>query len=110
MGEHAVARHQVGNDVLAEIVARFRRQGVALQLLVQELRVEHVDAHARQRRAGLARESPSDWRRFLDELAHAQFVVHAHDAEGLRLLHRHFDAGDGQVGLRGSTWSASIRP
>ena len=45
---------QVGNDVLAEIVARIRIGGVALQLLDQELGVEDIDAHAGERDVGLA--------------------------------------------------------
>ena len=45
---------EIGNDVLAEVVGRIRVGRVAVQLLDQELGLEHIDAHAAQRGVGLA--------------------------------------------------------
>ena len=97
---HTVARHQMGDDVLAEVVAGLGLVGVARKLLVQEPGVEHVDAHAGERAPGLAGNGRRAGRLF-QEAAHAHVLVHAHHAEAARFLYRHVDAADRHVGLLG---------
>ncbi len=70
---------------------------VAPELVDQEFRVEHVDAHAGERGIGLA----GHGRRIgglLHESSDNVLIVDMHDAEGRRVLARHFDAADRDVG------------
>ncbi|CCC96390.1 protein of unknown function [Azospirillum baldaniorum] len=94
------AGHQMGDDVLAEVARRAGIVEVALQLVVEELRVEDVDAHAGQRLVRVSRHR----RRvggLLDEVDDALRLVHMHDAEAGGLGARHLDAGDRHIGLLG---------
>ncbi len=83
VGEHAVARHDVGNDVLAEVAAGTLGQRIALKLLEQEPGVENVDAHRGQRPPGIARHGRRVLR-LLDELDDTACFVHTHHAEPSR--------------------------
>ncbi len=86
------------DQVLAEVVRGMRVVVVADQLLVEEVGIENVHAHAGQGAVRAAR----DRRRILglfDEGHHALLVVDVHDAEFARLLPRHIDAGDAEIGL-----------
>ena len=55
--DRAAVAHHVGDDVLAEVVARVRIGGVALQLLEEQLAAKDVDAHARKRDVGAVGEA-----------------------------------------------------
>jgi len=71
---------------------------VASELLEQERSVEHVDAHARERHARLARHG----RRILwlfDEGADVVVVVDMHDAEGGGFAHRDLQTSHRHVGV-----------
>ena len=71
--------------------------GVAAELVEQEVRVEHVDAHARERHVG-----PSPHRRRLLRLFNKRadeiVGVDMHDPERGRLAERNLEAADGHVG------------
>ena len=100
MRKHAIARHDVGDDVLAEIMRGMRIIGVAGQLLVKKIGVEHVNAHARQRHIGVARGRLRMLGLFM-EGDHALLIVHRHHAEFPGILDRHIDAGHRHVGRIG---------
>ena len=88
----------VGDDVLAEIVARMRVGGVAAHLVDQEPRVEGVDAHARERLVGIAG-NMRRVRRLLHEVDDDVVLIDMHHAEAGRFPHRDFERGDGDVGI-----------
>ena len=71
---------------------------VALQQIGQKVGIEHVDAHARQRRVGLAQHGRRILR-LLEERDDAVAVVDMHHAESGRLHPRHLDAADGHIGV-----------
>ena len=48
MGHGPAVFYDMGNDVLAEIMARVRVIGVAPQFVEQEIGIEDVDSHAGQ--------------------------------------------------------------
>jgi len=88
---------QVREDVLAEVVRAVAVGGVALELLEQEVAVEHVDAHGGERGVG----PPGHGRRvpgLLDEVQDPVVVVDVHHAEAAGLLARDLDAGDRGLG------------
>ena len=93
------SRDEARDDVLAEVVARLRVVGVAQQHLVQERRVEHVDAHAGERAAGPAGHRRR-LRRLLLEAHDPAPVVDRDDAQRTRVGERDVDAGDGHLRLR----------
>src|SRR4029077_15081000 len=56
MCDRAAMLHDVGDDILAEIVARIGIVRIAPQLLEKKLRVEDIDTHTRQRFIRLSRD------------------------------------------------------
>ena len=91
MRHRAAVGHGARNDVLAEVVARAGVGHVALELFVQVLGVEDVDAHAGQRHVRMVRHAR--WsRRLLDEIDDAPLFVDVHHAEAARFLARHREA------------------
>jgi len=98
VGEHAVARHDVGNDVLAEVAAGTLGQRIALKLLEQEPGVENVNPHRGQRPPGIARHGRRVLR-LLDELDDTACFIHTHHPEFAGFADGHVDAGDGHVGV-----------
>ena len=95
------AADDVGDDVLAEIVARIGVVVIALQLGIKEVGGKRVDPHARQGAAGLS----GDRRRrvwLFKKIDDAHRLVDFHDAELGGLLDRHLDAGDDAVGAFGA--------
>ena len=84
------------DDVLAEVVARVRIGGVAPELVEQEFRLEHVDAHAGERCVGPARHRGRVGR-LLQERPDVVVVVDMHDAEAGRLAAWHLEAADRDV-------------
>ena len=98
VGEDPVARHDVGNDVLAEVAAGALGQGVAFELFEKEFGVEDIDTHRRQCAVRVA----GNGRRVLglfDEVDDAIVLVHSHHPELPGFVERHVEAGDGHVGL-----------
>ena len=89
----------IGDDVLAEVAARAFGRGVAAQLLHQEPRLEHVDAHRGQRHVRLVGNARRVLR-LLDEIDHPVAPVDMHHAEAGGFHARHFEAADGHVGAR----------
>ena len=100
MRKHPAAGRNVGNHVLAEIVRRTRVAGVAYQLFVKELGIEHVNSHAGQGLARLPRYRLR-LRRLFGEAGHAAIPIDAHDTEGARVLQRHFHAPHRHIGPAG---------
>ena len=96
--DRAAVLHDIGDDVLAEIVAGIGVGGVAAELLEQECGVEHVDAHAGERHGRLARHGRRILRLF-DERADVVVVVDMHDAEGGGFAHRDLEASHRHVGV-----------
>ena len=68
MGDRLPVLDEVGDDVLAEIVARIRIRGVALEQVDQERSLEHIDAHAAERDVGLAGHRRGILRLFEEEM------------------------------------------
>ena len=87
----------VGDQVLAEVAARADVLGVAAQEVEQELGLEDVDAHRGQRHLRVAGNAGRIGR-LLEEGDDAVVVVDMHHAEAPRLLARHLEAADGDVG------------
>ena len=99
MRVHAVAaRDQVRNHIAAEIVLRQRFVRIADQLLVEEHRVEHVDAHAREGDVGASGDRLRMRRLFL-EARDPSCRIDLHDAQRRGVGERHLDAGDRHVGV-----------
>ena len=73
---------------------------VPAQLVVEERRVEHVDAHARQRHVGIAGDAGRILG-LLQERDDAVVLVDVHHAEAGGFHARHLEAADGHVGLVG---------
>ena len=80
VGHGAAVAHEVRYDVVAEIMRGAGQAGVAPQRVYQELRVEHVDAHAGQASAGLARDGRRVGRLF-QKGGDPVGLVHRHHAE-----------------------------
>ncbi len=89
--------HDVGNDVLAEIAAGAFGGRVAAQLLHQEARLEHVDAHRGEREIRIVGNARRVLRLF-DEVDDAVAAVDMHHAEAGSLHARHLEAADGDIG------------
>ena len=99
MGVNTITWHQIRNNVFAKIVTRFRFVRIALELLVEERCVEHINAHARQR----ARRITGDMRRIarlLDKFHHALLGIYRHDAERRGVRERHIQTRDRHVCLK----------
>ena len=62
--DRLAARHHARQDVLAEVVIRIGRRDVFFEQLIQVLRAEHVDAHARERDVRACPASRADPRAF----------------------------------------------
>ena len=95
MRDRLAVLDQIRDQVLAEVAARVRIVGVALELVDQEIGVEDVDPHARQRLVRAARLGGRILR-LLDERRDAVALVDMDDAEARRL---------GARRPRGSRWS-----
>ena len=86
----------IGDDVLAEIVARIRVRRVALQEIDEEGRLEHIDAHAAERDLRFA----GHGRRILglfEEGNDPVLFIDMHDAEAPGFFERSLEAADGDV-------------
>jgi hypothetical protein len=90
IGKGAVALDEAGNDVAAEVMLRTRGVGVLVQLLEQEARVEHVNAHRAQRHVAAPRHGRR-LGRLLDEGTDAQVLVDPHHAKTDGVLQRHLE-------------------
>ena len=91
------AADEVGNDVLAEIVAGGRVADVAFELGIEEIGREDVNPHAGERPVGTAGHRRRLFRLF-EEVPDLARGVDIHDAELRSLLDRHVDAGDRATG------------
>jgi hypothetical protein len=83
---------------VAEVVARSAFSRVVDQLVVEEIGVEHVDAHAAEAAARPSRHGARQLRLLL-EAEHAELLVDLHHAQLARgFLDRHLDAAHRHVG------------
>ncbi len=104
-GLREVMRHrfavldEVGNDVLAEIMARIRIGGIALEKIDQERRLEDIDAHAASATSGL----PGMCGGFLGFSRKAMMLFFSSicmTPKRRRFLKRRLETADGHVGSR----------
>ncbi|CDE05090.1 putative uncharacterized protein [Anaerotruncus sp. CAG:390] len=79
-----------GNDVFAEVVARFFVRLVLAQVFEELFLIEDVNAHRSLGAVGVLR--------LLREFRYAVIRIGRHDTEAARLAERHLDNGNGAVG------------
>ena len=100
LGVHSIARHQMRDEVFAEVVAGAGGHGIPLELFVQKWCVKHIDAHAGERHVRPARYGRRVGRLF-DEIGDPPVVVDPHDAECRGFLAGNFQTGHRHIGIFG---------
>ena len=109
MGEYlGAAIDEVGNQVLAEVVAGMRVGGIADQLFVKKRRVEDVDAHACQRHVREPR-SRLGLRGLFVEANDVRCRIDGHHAILRRGRERNLDAANRDVGLATDVLGEELR-
>jgi hypothetical protein len=91
MSVYLVARHEIRNQIVTEIMGRGRLIMVENQLFKKKRRVEYIDAHAPERKPGMTRHRRRDAGFFI-KACDSQVIVDAHDPKRARLLHRNANA------------------